>query len=80
MFLGIRCGKIWGRDVTKQVDDAKFIDGLKRVADADQVMDTANPDVELLQAMVKINDRVPYTQPETLALWEDALRKAGLPD
>jgi tetratricopeptide (TPR) repeat protein len=28
----------------------------------------------------KINDRVPYTQPETIALWEDALRKAGLPD
>ncbi len=59
MFLGIRCGKIWGRDVTKQVDDAKFIDGLRRVADADQVMDTANPDIELMQAMVKINDKIP---------------------
>ena len=59
MFLGIRCGKIWGRDVTKQVDDPKFIDGLKRVADADQVMDTANPDIELMQAMVKINDKIP---------------------
>jgi len=59
MFLGIRCGKIWDRDVTKQVADAKFIDGLKRVADADQVMDTANPDIELMQAMVKINDRIP---------------------
>jgi predicted TIM-barrel fold metal-dependent hydrolase len=59
MFLGIRCGKIWNRDVTKQVNDAKFIDGLKRVADADQVMDTANPDVSLLQAMVKINDKIP---------------------
>src|SRR5258706_6769736 len=59
MFLGIRCGKIWNRDVTKQVDDPKFIDGLRRVADADQVMDTANPDVELMQAMVKINDKIP---------------------
>jgi L-fuconolactonase len=59
MFLGIRCGKIWERDVTKQVSDAKFIDGLRRVADADQVMDTANPDVELMQAMVKINDKIP---------------------
>jgi len=59
MFLGIRCGKIWGRDVSKQVDDPKFIDGLRRVADADQVMDSANPDVELMQAMVKINDKIP---------------------
>jgi L-fuconolactonase len=59
MFLGIRCGNIWNRDVGKQVDDPKFIDGLKRVADADQVMDSANPTVELMQTMVKINDRVP---------------------
>jgi L-fuconolactonase len=59
LFLGIRCGKIWGRDVTKQVDDPKFIDGLRRVADADQVMDTANPDVGLMQAMLKINDKIP---------------------
>jgi len=59
MFLGIRCGNIWNRDVGKQIEDAKFIDGLKRVADADQVMDSANPTVELMQAMVKINDKIP---------------------
>ena len=59
MFLGIRCGKIWGRNVSKQIDDPKFIDGLRRVADADQVMDSANPDVDLMQTMVKINDKIP---------------------
>jgi len=59
LFLGIRCGNIWNRSVAKQIDDPKFIDGLKRVADADQVMDSANPDVGLLQAMIKINDKVP---------------------
>ena len=42
LFLGIRCGNIWGRDIAKQIDDPKFIDGLKRVADADAVMDSAN--------------------------------------
>ncbi len=41
MFLGIRCGNIWGRDVSRQESDPKFIDGLKRVADAGMVMDTA---------------------------------------
>jgi predicted TIM-barrel fold metal-dependent hydrolase len=59
MFLGIRCGLIWGRDVTKQADDPKFIDGLKRVADADLVMDTANPNLALLRTMVKLNDKIP---------------------
>ena len=59
LFLGIRCGNIWNRDVSKQVKDPKFIDGLKRVADADMVMDSANPTVELLQTMVDINDKVP---------------------
>jgi adenylate cyclase len=28
----------------------------------------------------KIRDRLPYRQPELLTRWEDALRKAGLPD
>ena len=51
-FLGIRCGNIWGRDVAKQINDPKFIDGLRRVADAGLVMDSANPTVDLLRAMV----------------------------
>jgi len=59
MFLGIRCGLIWGRNVVAQADDPKFIDGLKRVADADLVMDTANPNLALLNTMVKLNDKIP---------------------
>jgi L-fuconolactonase len=59
MFLGIRCGNIWGRDVSRQVPDPRFIEGLKRVADAGLVMDTANPTVELMQAMLRISDKVP---------------------
>jgi L-fuconolactonase len=59
LFLGIRCGNIWGRDVSKQVTDPKFLDGLRRIADADMVMDTANPTVELLTTMVRIHDAIP---------------------
>ena len=36
-----------------------FIDGLKLLAEADLVLDTANPRVPLLQAMVRITDAVP---------------------
>lgn len=59
LFLGIRCGNIWGRDAAVQVNDPKFIDGLRRVADADLVMDTCNPTVALLEGMVKLNDKIP---------------------
>jgi len=59
MFLGIRCGNIWGRDVSKQIGDPKFIDGLRRVADADAVMDSANPTLDLLRTMITLNDRIP---------------------
>jgi L-fucono-1,5-lactonase len=59
LFRGIRYGNIWGRDITKQADNPAFIDGLKLVAQADLVLDTANPRVDLLEAILKITDKVP---------------------
>jgi predicted TIM-barrel fold metal-dependent hydrolase len=59
LFRGIRYGNLWGRDITKQSMNPQFISGLKRLADADLVMDTAMPNVPLLQAMLRISDVVP---------------------
>lgn len=59
LFRGIRYGKLWGFDITRQVDNAVFIDGLKRLASADLSLDTANPDIGLIQAVLRINDKVP---------------------
>jgi predicted TIM-barrel fold metal-dependent hydrolase len=59
LFRGIRYGNLWGRDVGKQADNPAFIAGLKMLADADMVLDTANPRMPLLEAMLKINDKVP---------------------
>ena len=59
LFRGIRYGNLWGRDVGKQVQNPAFIEGLKLLADADLVLDTANPRLSLLEAMVTINDKVP---------------------
>jgi predicted TIM-barrel fold metal-dependent hydrolase len=59
LFRGIRYGNLWGRDITKEADSAAFIDGLRRLAQADLVLDTANPRVDLLEAIVKITDKVP---------------------
>lgn len=59
LFRGIRCGNLWGRDIVRQSQDAAFIAGLKRLSAAGLVLDTANPRVDLLQAMVRISDQVP---------------------
>ena len=59
MFLGIRCGNIWDRDVSKLENDPRFLAGLKRLVDADMVMDTANPTIPLLETMIRIHDKLP---------------------
>ena len=59
LFRGIRYGNLWGRDFTRQADNPAFIDGLKLLAKADFVLDTANPRVDLLEAVVRITDKVP---------------------
>jgi L-fuconolactonase len=59
LFRGIRYGNLWGRDPAKQAENPVFIDGLKLLADADLVLDTANPRMTLLESMLKISDKVP---------------------
>ena len=59
LFLGIRYGNLWGRDPGAAAGNAEFISGLKLLAQADLVLETANPDAALIAAVVEISDRVP---------------------
>ena len=59
LYRGIRYGNIWGYDLTRQSADPAFMGGLKLLADADLVLDVANPTLDLLQTVVRINDKVP---------------------
>ena len=59
LFRGIRYGNLWGRDITRQSTNPDFIRGVKLLAQADLVLDTANPRVPLLEAMLRISDAVP---------------------
>jgi L-fucono-1,5-lactonase len=59
LFRGIRYGNLWGRDITKQADNPAFVSGLKLLQQADLVLDTANPRVDLLQAIVRVTDKIP---------------------
>ena len=59
LFRGIRYGTNWGYNIAVQADNPVFIDGLKLLAKAGLVLDTANPRMDLLQAVVKVSDKVP---------------------
>lgn len=59
LFRGIRCGNIWGRSLVADVAKPEFIAGIKELAAAGLIMDTANPRPDLLEACVKLTDKVP---------------------
>lgn len=59
LFRGIRYGNLWGRDFTAMIGKPEFIAGLKHMADADLVMDSANPDPRLIEDLVRLTDKVP---------------------
>jgi L-fuconolactonase len=59
LFRGIRYGNLWGRDIGPELDKPAFIEGLKLLADAGLVLDTANPVPALIESMVRVTDKVP---------------------
>ncbi len=59
LFRGIRYGNIWGYDLATRSRESAFLAGLKRLADADLVLETANQNIELLEAAGRVSDAVP---------------------
>jgi L-fuconolactonase len=59
LYRGIRYGNVWSYDLPKQVDNPLFIDGLKLLVQHDLVLETANQNIALLQAAVRVSDKVP---------------------
>lgn len=59
LYLGIRYGNIWDRDLYASLSNARFRDGLKRLSDAGLTLDSANPDTRLIEALTKVKDLQP---------------------
>ncbi len=59
LFRGIRYGNLWNRDLGKRLSEPAFISDLKILADANLELDTANPDPALIDAAVRLTDKVP---------------------
>ena len=75
LFLGIRYGNLWDRDLKSAAENGQFIAGLKLLSQAGLVLETANPNASLIEAVVRVSDRVP-----DLRIVLDHLPHADLPE
>lgn len=62
LFRGIRYGNIFNYDLPKNYATPAGAAGLKAVADAGLLLEVANPRMDLLQAVVRVNDAHPNLQ------------------
>jgi predicted TIM-barrel fold metal-dependent hydrolase len=59
LFLGFRYGNLWNRDLAVDIDKPGFLDGLKALAQAGLVFESANPDPSLIRAILRVAQGVP---------------------
>jgi predicted TIM-barrel fold metal-dependent hydrolase len=82
LFLGIRYGNLWGRNLGAEISKPEFIADLKALAEARLGLDTANQNQAMLEAVVRLTDQVPELRividhlPQFLPPPEPASRRA----
>ena len=59
LFLGIRYGNLWDRDLAVDAKKPEFLPGLKMLAERGLVLDSANPDPSLIRAIAGVSDHLP---------------------
>jgi predicted TIM-barrel fold metal-dependent hydrolase len=59
LFRGFRYGNLWNRDLAADLNKPGFVAGLKELAQADLVFETANPNARLIHAIVEVSERIP---------------------
>ncbi len=82
LFLGIRYGNLWDRDLGKSLEKPEFVADLKLLAQAGLVLDTANPTEQLMRDALHVTDLVPnlrivldhLPEMEPVSVWKDLAR------
>jgi predicted TIM-barrel fold metal-dependent hydrolase len=59
IFVGIRYGNLWDRDLSVDRKKPEFISDLRRLASAGLELDSANPDPRLIRAILEVSQQVP---------------------
>ena len=59
LFLGIRYGNLWDRDLSADSKKPGFVSDLRKLASAGLELDSANPDPKLVRAILEVSQQVP---------------------
>jgi len=59
LFRGVRYGNLWGRNLGAELAKPDFVADLKALAETGLELDTANPNPALIEAVVRLTDKVP---------------------
>jgi L-fuconolactonase len=75
LFRGIRYGNLWNRDLRQQLNNQTFLQNLRHVARGKLVLESANPNPELIDCLLRLTTLVPE-----LRIVVDHLPQAVPPD
>jgi predicted TIM-barrel fold metal-dependent hydrolase len=59
LFVGIRYGNLWDRDLSADTRKPGFVSDLRKLASAGLELDSANPDPKLIRASLEVSQQVP---------------------
>ncbi len=59
LFRGIRYGNLWHRDLGQHLDNKLFTDNLNHLADHHLILETANPNPQLLTDLLRLTQKLP---------------------
>ncbi|AMW83544.1 L-fuconolactone hydrolase [Pseudomonas yamanorum] len=74
LFLGLRYGNLWDRDLLEDQTRPGFIDGLRRLTKCGRGLDSANPNPRLIKGLLHLSDALPE-----LRIIVDHLPNASVP-
>ena len=86
LFLGIRYGNLWDRDLGKSLRKPEFVADLKLLAQAGLVMDTANPTEQLMRDALRATELVPtlrvvldhLPEMEPVTVWQELAKRPNV--
>jgi L-fuconolactonase len=59
LFVGIRYGNLWDRDLSADMKKPGFVSDLRKLASAGLELDSANPDPKLIRAILEVSQQIP---------------------
>jgi predicted TIM-barrel fold metal-dependent hydrolase len=75
LFLGIRYGNLWDHDLYADLKKPEFVEDVRRVAAAELVFESANPDARLVEGLLSLSQQIPE-----LRIVVDHLPNAKIPE